>query len=101
MNKGNSIAVGLGDGLLTTAIVPTGLSSPAICRLGGQDVRKEHLGQLAEVEELIPAAAESYVEVRAVLLQGGLLKIISALHCRGEDASRGFLTRFVTNETPR
>lgn len=71
---------------------------PAVRRLGGQDVREEHLGQLAEVEELISAAAESHVQVRAVLLQGGLLKILGALHCRGEQPIRGFLFRFAVNK---
>lgn len=57
---------------------------PAVGRLRGQDVGEEHLGQLAEVEELISAAAKSHVEVRSVFLQGGLLKVLGALHCRGE-----------------
>lgn len=67
---------------------------PAVRRLWGQDVREEHLCQLAEVEELLPAAAESHVQVGAVLLQSGLLEILCALHCRGSDQSDGSCSRF-------
>lgn len=53
---------------------------PAVCSLGGQDVREEHLRQLPEVEELISATAEGDVEVGAIFLQGSLLKILCVLY---------------------
>lgn len=64
----------------------TGL--PAVCGLGGQDVGKEHLSQLPEVEELISATAKGDMEVRTVFLQGSLLKILCVLYYRGEQESR-------------
>lgn len=67
--------------------------SPAVCSLGRQDVGEEHLRQLPQVEELISAAAKGHVEVRAVLLQGCLLKKLRVLHYKrsGESREVGFV----------
>ena len=53
---------------------------PAVQRLGGQDVGEEDLCEVPEVQQLVPAAAECHVEVRAVLLQRRLLQELSVLH---------------------
>lgn len=57
---------------------------PAVCSLGRQNVGKEQLCQLPEVEELISATAKGHVEVRTIFLQGGLLKVLCVLHYGGE-----------------
>lgn len=57
---------------------------PAVCSLGGQDVGEEHLSQLPEVEELVSATAQGHMEVRAILLQGSLLKKLSVLNFNGK-----------------
>lgn len=61
-----------------------GRGLPAVCGLRGQNVRKEHLSQLPEVEELISATAKGNVKVWTIFLQGSLLKIFCVLHYRGK-----------------
>lgn len=61
---------------------------PAVCGLGGKDVRKEHLSQLPEVEELISTTAKGDVKVWAVFLQSSLLKILCALYFKGKQITK-------------
>ena len=62
---------------------------PAVCSLGRQDVGEEHLRQLPEVEELISAAAQGYVEVGTVFLQSSLLKVLCELYYREQQGGKG------------
>lgn len=68
---------------------------PAVCSLGGQDVGEEHLSQLPEVEELVSATAQGHVEVRAILLQGCLLKKLSVLNYNGKRGDKRFYALFL------
>lgn len=65
---------------------------PAVCSLGWQDVGEKHLCELPEVEELISARTECYMEVRTIFLQCGLLKELCVLYCRGEQKELAFYT---------
>lgn len=57
---------------------------PAVCSLWGQDVGEEHLRQLPEVQELIPATAKGDMKVSTILIQSSLLKKLCVLHYRAE-----------------
>lgn len=71
---------------------------PAVCSLRWQDVGEEHLSQLSEVKEFISAIAKGYVEVRAIFLQGSLLKKLCVLYYRGEHESREVCCLFFYGE---
>lgn len=53
---------------------------PALYSFRRQDVREKHLGQLPEVKKLVSTTTKGHVEIRAVLLQGSLLKILCVLY---------------------
>lgn len=70
----------------------TGTDLPAVCGLGWQDVRKKHLSELPEVEELISATAKCHVQVRTIFIQSSLLEKLCVLHYKG-GKERGFFTQ--------
>lgn len=53
-----------------------GIEVPALWSFWGDDVREKHLCNFAEIKQLIPAAAQCYVQIWSILVQGSLLQML-------------------------